>query len=116
MEMELVKIMQSFDIGDSRNVHVDVDEDSDVTISVQHHVENDAGKQKDVFFHAWRWVTFVQSIPTINNAVQRATAHEPTTFQLRIGGQWHVGVSDRFQHVDIRKWFYACCGYDVDDF
>ena len=52
MEMELVKIMQSFDIGDSRNVHVDVDEDSDVTISVQHHVENDAGKQKDVFFHA----------------------------------------------------------------
>ena len=42
--MDLVKIIQSFDIGDSRNVHVDVDEDNDVTISVHQDVDNDGGK------------------------------------------------------------------------
>ena len=114
--MDLVKIIQSYDIGDSRNVHVDVDEDNDVTISVHQDVENDGGKRKDILFTARLWVRFVQSISIIDNAVQRAIAHEPTTFQLHIGGQWYIGVSDRFQHVDIRRWFYACsAGYDVNN-
>jgi len=108
--------MQSFDIGDSRNVHIDVDKNNDVTISVHQDVENDGGKRKDIFFTARLWVRFVQSISVIDNAVQWAIPHEPTTFQLHIGGQWHVGVSDRFHHVDIRRWFYACgASYDVND-
>ena len=94
--MDLVKIIQSFDIGDLRNVHVDVDEDNDVKISVHQDVKNDGGKRKDILFTARLWVRFAQSISIIDNAVQRAIAHEPTTFQLHIGRQWYVGVSDRF--------------------
>jgi len=34
-----------------------------------------------------------------------------TNFQLHIEDQWYVGVSERFQNVDIRRWF-ICVGFD----
>ena len=95
--------MHSFHIDDSRSVHVD--EDNDVTIVD----EWDNGKR--AFFIARRWVRFVQEMPSIDKAVQRAITYKLTTFQLHIGGQWYVGVSERFQNFDICRWFIRV-GFD----
>ena len=62
-EMQPVKIMHSFYIGDTRTLYVD--EENDVSIT-----DDRTGKR--AFFTSPRWVRFVQEIPTINKAVQRA--------------------------------------------
>ena len=95
-EMQPVKIMHSFFIGDTRTLHVD--EENDVTIT-----DDRTGKR--AFFTGPRWVRFVQEIPTIDKAVQRAMTYKPTVFQQHIGGQWHVSVTDEVPTVDIRRWF-----------
>ena len=100
---EPVKIKHSYPIGNSRSVYID--EDNDVSIV------DDRDNGKRAFFTAQRWVQFVQEIPSIDNSVQRATTYKPTNFQLHIGGQWYVGVSERFQNVDIRRWFIRV-GFD----
>jgi len=96
-QMEPVNIKHSFPICDWRSVLVDDDND----VSIVDHNEN--GKR--AFFIAQRWVKFVQEIPCIDKAVQRAITYKPTNFQLHIGGKWYVGVSERFQNVDIRRWY-----------
>jgi len=100
---EPVKIKHSYPIGNSRSIYVD--EDNDVSIV------DDRDNGKRTFFIAQRWVRFVQEIPSIDKAVQRAMTYKPTNFQLHIGGQWYVGVSERFQNVDIRRWFIRV-GFD----
>jgi len=97
------KIKHTYPIGNLRIVQVD--EDNDVSIVD----ERDKGKR--AFFTAQRWIRFVQEIPSIDKAVLRATSYKPTNFQLHIGGQWYVGVSERFQNVDIRRWFIRV-GFD----
>ena len=79
---EPVKIKHSFPICDSRSIQVD--EDNDVSIVD----ERDNGKR--AFFIAQRWVRFVQEIPSIDKAFQRAITYKPTNFKLHIGGQWYV--------------------------
>jgi len=95
-EMQPVKIMHSFYIGDTRTLYVD--EENDVSIT-----DDSTGKR--AFFTGPRWVRFVQEIPTIDKAVQRAMTYKPTVFQQHIGGQWHVSVTDEVPTVDIRRWF-----------
>ena len=96
MATDPVKIMNTFYIGNSRNVYVDGD--NDVSIA-----DDETGKR--AFFIARRWVKFVQEIPMIDRAVRRAVMYKPTKFKLHVGGRWYVAVSDQFQTVDIRKWF-----------
>ena len=94
---ERVRIMYTFNIGDSRNVCVN--EDDDVTIA-------DENSGKRAFFVDRRWVRFVQEIPNIDRAIQRAILYKPTNFQYHLGGQWYVRVSDWFHNiVDIRRWY-----------
>ena len=95
MEHPYFEIMYSFHIGDSINVHVV--EDNEVII-----VDNESGHE--TFFNARQWVRFIQQIDIIDNAVQWAMTYTPTTFHLHIGHRLYVGVSDRFQNVDIRRW------------
>ena len=78
-QMEPVKIKHSFPICDWRSALVD--NDNDVTI-VDH---NKNGKR--AFFIAQRWVKFVQGIPSIDKALQRAMTYKPTNFQVHIGGK-----------------------------
>ena len=101
----LVKIKHSYPIGNSRSIYVD--EDNDVSIVIVDARDN--GKR--AFFIAQRWVRFVQEIPSIDKAVQRAMTYKPTNFQQHIGGQWYVVVSESFQNVDIRRWFIRI-GFD----
>jgi len=92
-EMQPVKITHSFYIGDLRTLYVD--EENDVSIT-----DDRTGKR--AFFIGPCWVRFVQEIPTIDKAVQRAMTYKATVFQQHIGGQWHVGVMDEVPTVDIR--------------
>ena len=102
-EQVRVRIMHTFNIGHSKNVYVD--EDDDVTI-----VDKDSGKR--AFFVFRRWVRFVHEIPNIDRAIRRAILYKPTNFQFHLGGQWYVGVSDWFHNVvDIRRW-YIRVGYN----
>jgi len=100
---EPVEIKHSYTIGNSRSVYVDSDNDVSIVD------DRDIGKR--AFFTAQRWVRFVQEISSIDKAVQRAVTYKPTNFQQHIGGQWYVGVSERFQNVDIRRWFIRV-GFD----
>jgi len=100
---DLFKIKHSYPIGNSRSIYVD--EDNDVLIV------DERGNGKRAFFTAQRWVRFVQEIPSIDKAVQRAMTYKPTNFQQHIGGQWYVVVSESFQNVDIRRWFIRI-GFD----
>jgi len=96
-ELEPVKIKHSFPICDWRSVQVDYDND----VSIVDHNEN----RKRAFFNAQRWIKFRQEIPGIDKAVERAMTYKPTNFQVHIGDKWYVAVSERFQNVDIRRWF-----------
>ena len=100
---EPVKIKHLYHIGTLTSIYVD--EDNDVSIV------DDWDNGKRAFFTAQRWVRFVHEIPSIDKAVQRAMTYKVTNFRLHIKDQWYVGVSDRFQKVDIRRWFIRV-GFD----
>ena len=96
MVSEPVKEKYALNIGTNKWVSVDVE--NDVFI-------RDSENGKRAFFTPSRWVQFVEDIPCIDKAVQRAMTLKPTDFRIHIGGNWHVSVNDEVPTVDFRRWF-----------
>jgi len=96
MVSEPVKEKYSLNIGTNKWVSVDVE--NDVFIR-----DSESGKR--AFFTPSRWVQFVEDLPCIDKAVQRAMTLKPTDFRIHIGGNWHVSVNDEVPTVDFRRWY-----------
>ena len=96
MVAEPVKEKYALNIG--INKWVSVDEECDVFI-------RDSQNGKRAFFKPCRWVKFVEFVPCIDKAVQRAMTLKPTNFRIHIGGGWYVSVNEEVPVVDFRKWY-----------
>jgi len=96
MSLELVKTKKMFNIGTSR--FVDVDEENDVTIRA-------TTNGKRAIFTASRWVKFVEKIQNIDRAIERAITLKPTDYKVHLGGNWYVIVKAEIPIVDFRHWY-----------